>query len=108
MEGKAIAQAFAEGAKTASALAVRGQQMCEDAKPGQMLQAVYDGMNALADQTGRLTTWMTANAERGNEVAMRMAARVETLSQPAERMAEPVVGGEGLEAVIRRGLARVW
>jgi hypothetical protein len=105
--GKAIAQAFSESAKSAATLAARGERLSEGGKSGRMLQAVYDSMTDLASQTGQLSTWITANAERGHQVATMMASRVEHLSKaPSEPPVEP--GGEKLSAVIGRGAAIVW
>ena len=105
--GKSIAQAFSEGSKSAASLAARGERLSQDGKSGLMLQAVYDGMTDLASQTSKLSTWLAANAERGNQVAMMMASRVQNLSKAPSG---PVVeaGGEKLSAVIGRGATIVW
>jgi hypothetical protein len=107
VEGKAIAQAFSERAKAASSLAARGNRLCDEGKPGEIVQAVYDGMNDLASQTSKLSTWITANAERGYQVSLSMASCVETLSKPPTRP-EAVAADNQLSAVIGRGRAIVW
>ena len=64
-------------------------------------------MNDLASQTGKLSTWITANAERGHQVSLSMASCVETLSKPPAR-SEAVSADKQLSAVIGRGRAIVW
>lgn len=106
-EGKAIAQAFSESARAASSLAARGKRLCDEGKPGEIVQAVYDGMNDLAAQTSKLSSWITANAERGHQVSVSMASCVEILSKPPARP-EPLSAANQLSAVIGRGDAIVW
>jgi hypothetical protein len=105
--GKAIAQAFAESAKAAESLAAHGRQACAAGRPNAMLQSVYDSMTELAGQTAKLSTWITANAERGHQVAASMALQVQGLSRPAGD-ADTAGGKRELKAIVKRGAAMIW
>lgn len=105
-QGKQIAQAFSENAKSAVALAARGKRLAA-AQSGQVAQDVYDAMSTLAGETGRLSEQLLANAERGKQVAAMMATQVDNLAKPASEWAKPTNRSE-LSSVIDRGAARVW
>ncbi|MDR3538503.1 MAG: hypothetical protein P4L71_18550 [Acetobacteraceae bacterium] len=105
-EGKLIAQAFAEGARSAVTLAARGKRLAA-AQPGQVAQDVYDAMSTLAGETTKLSEQLLASAARGQQVAAMMATRVQDLAKPASAWAKPTNRSE-LSSVIDRGAARVW
>jgi hypothetical protein len=125
LEGKVIAEAFAQTAKTASSLAARGKHMSDAGPPGQALQSLYDGITTLAEQTGSLSVWITANAERSQRAATMVASSVALVScarlapqPPAATQPQPVpqtqsvsqaaAKTEQLSAIVSRGAAVVW
>lgn len=107
VEGKVIAEAFAQSARAAATLAARGRTLREAGKPGLVLQSLYDGVSSLADQTGSLSIWITANAEHTQRAAAMIASTVEQVSRPPPAT-QPAAKTEDLSAIVSRGGAIVW
>lgn len=107
VEGKVIADAFAQTARTAATLATRARTLREAGKSGQALQSLYDGVSSLADQTGSLSVWITANAGHTQRAAAMIASTVEQVSRPLPAT-QPAAKTEDLSAIVSRGGAIVW